>query len=84
VPTSTTTPAPNRLQGDANCDGHVTGIDSLQIMLALGALPSSACSGAPDTNCNGHLDSLDALLILGYLAGHTKHVPQCANVGTHV
>ena len=78
------TPPPNRLQGDANCDNAVSGLDSLQIMLALSDLPSSACTGAPDTNCNGHLDLLDAMLILRYLSGHPSQIAQCTVVGQHV
>lgn len=86
-PTPTPTPTPtqsNRLQGDANCDNSVTGLDSLQIMLTIGNLPSSSCSGAQDTNCNGHIDLLDTMLILRYLSGHPSDIQQCPAVGTHV
>ncbi len=84
MPTPSPSPAPDRLQGDANCDDAVTSVDSLQIMLTISNLPSSSCAGAPDTNCNGHIDLLDAMLILRYLSGHPSGIEQCPSVGTHV
>lgn len=80
----TVTPASGPIQGDANCDDQITGADSLLIMLVVGELGISNCSGAPDTNCNGHLDVLDAMLILRYLSGHPSQIDQCAAVGQHV
>ena len=87
-PTHTATPSPSPavlIQGDANCDNHVTVIDSLQILLDLGDLTNSAaCAGAADVNCNGHLDESDVLLILEYLSGHTASVSGCTAVGAHI
>jgi subtilisin family serine protease len=88
-PTPTATPSPSpaavRIQGDANCDGRVTAMDSLQILLELGGLTNSAaCAGAADVNCNGHLDESDVLLILDYLSGHAALVAQCPAVGAHI
>ncbi|MEO8458351.1 MAG: hypothetical protein ABI559_11115, partial [Chloroflexota bacterium] len=62
----------------------VTGADSLDILLSIGNLPSSACAGTPDINCNGQTDLGDALLILRFLSGHAVDVPGCASVGSHV
>ncbi len=89
VPTPTATPSPSpaaiRIQGDVNCDNHVTAIDALQILLELGDLPTSAaCADSADVNCNGHLDEMDALLILKYLTGHPASVTQCPAVGAHI
>ncbi len=83
--TPSPSPAPVRIQGDGNCDGHVTAMDSLQILLDLGGLTNSvACAGAADVNCNGHLDASDVLLILQYLSGHAALVAQCPAVGAHI
>jgi subtilisin family serine protease len=87
APTATPSPSPAavRIQGDGNCDGHVTAMDSLQILLDLGDLTNSiACAGAADANCNGHLDASDVLLILQFLSGHAALVAQCPAVGAHI
>ncbi len=87
APTATPSPPPAavRIQGDGNCDGRVTVMDSLQILLDLGDLTNSvACAGAADVNCNGHLDASDVLLILQYLSGHAALVAQCPAVGAHI
>jgi hypothetical protein len=97
-PTASPTPTwtPPRIQGDVDCTGLVTSVDSLKEMRSSANLEVSQTEPCPeigegallvwgDVDCSGVVNATDALRILRYLAG--LWVPQdepCADIGTQV
>ena len=88
-----TTPAPTptggaHLQGDLDCDGHVTAADGLIAFAFAAGFPHTGSSGCPDVgtpngdhpfgdvNCDGVVDEADGLAILEFAAGTAIEPPQ--------
>ena len=73
--TPTHTPSSARIQGDANCDGHVTEEDGVVILEESEGLVASCAQtqalhlANDDTNCDGAVTPIDALDVLRHLAG---------------
>jgi CSLREA domain-containing protein len=96
--TATATPEPGEeAQGDLDCDGEITPLDALLILLFLEDLDFEQDEPCPDpdddpsefafgdVNCDGIIDELDAVAILAYFAD----VPQeptsgCPPVGEEI
>ena len=57
------------LAGDADCDGAVDSVDSLQVLRFVAGLSEPECLGAADVDCSGEVNSVDSLKILRFVAG---------------
>ncbi len=75
-PTPTRTPTPQRLLGDANCDGNINSIDAAIILqVTAGLLSTAPCPQNADVNHDGRVNSIDASLVLQYAAGLLDEFP---------
>jgi hypothetical protein len=67
---SPTNVPPNKLKGDANCDGRVNSIDAFIVLTFVARKdPPPPCLKEADVNSNGVINAVDALLILHIEAG---------------
>ena len=92
TPTSTPThtPSSSRIQGDANCDRHVTVQDAIVILEESEGLTNSCAQtqalhlANDDTNCDGSVTPIDALEVLRHLAALSElSLPTgCPQVGS--
>ena len=57
------------LAGDADCDGAVDSVDSLQVLRFVAGLSEPECLAAADVDCSGAVNSVDSLKILRFVAG---------------
>ncbi len=71
-------------QGDADCNGSIDSVDSLQVLRHVAGLSTSAncLDDAGDVDCNSEFNSVDALRILRYVAGLNVQTPDgCTPIG---
>jgi hypothetical protein len=79
TPTRTATATPGEGDnGDANCDGNITSVDSLWVLWEVADIASITCPGGlanADANKDGNITSIDSALILQYVAELIDHLP---------
>ncbi|MEO8458554.1 MAG: hypothetical protein ABI559_12175 [Chloroflexota bacterium] len=74
------------IQGDANCDLHVTITDALGVLQQNAGIASNSngCDYNGDVNCDSANNTDDVLLILAYVAGsYTSNPTVCLPIGSY-
>lgn len=84
APTPTPTPTPKTLEaGDVDCDGAVSSVDALRVLMLVAALTAEECGAVVDVNCDLVLGADDALVILLFLVGRPATLPDgCPPIGS--